>query len=356
MAGFSGILPVTPGLGELSKPRAHAIKLRVSDSQQSSAAMLDELLENESKGSYFISAKKTSSVPILRWIISILLFLLVGSSIFSKTQMVSLPKMEVPEIRDTINAIDKMPSGGSTLVIFDYEAGFSGEMKPVAAPLVRQLMARGEMVVVISTSPMGPSVAENFLAETQSHHQFETGNNYINLGYLPGGFTGILSFINNPRETIATKVNEDSVWNLPPLSNIANFSDFSAVILLTDDVEKGRNWIEQKTAYYNDPENTAPPFLMAISAQAEPIIYPYYASGQIDGLVSGLAGGATYERMQKQKGVTYEYMQEESDFLGRKYWDSYSVGLLLAEISIAIGAMVNFLISLKSGQKSKEEN
>lgn len=166
----------------------------------------------------------------------------------------------------------------------------------------------------------------------------------------------MLSFINNPSETIKAKVNEVSVWNLPPLSNISKFSDFSVVVLLTDDVEKGRNWIEQKTAYFNDPENTAPPFLMGISAQAEPIIYPYYTSGQIDGLVSGLAGGATYEGMQKQKGVIYEYMQDENDFLGRKYWDSYSVGLLLAEISIAIGAMVNFLISLKSSQKSKEEN
>jgi len=86
-----------------------------------------------------------------------------------------------------------------------------------------------------------------------------------------------------------------------------------------------------------------PSFLMAVSAQAEPIIYPYYASGQIDGLVSGLSGGATYERLQNQDG------------LGRKYWDAYSVGLLLAEILIALGAMINFLAALRSKQKTKKE-
>lgn len=84
---------------------------------------------------------------------------------------------------------------------------------------------------------------------------------------------------------------------------------------------------------------------MAISAQAEPIIYPYYASGQVSGLVSGLSGGATYERMLGQNGF------------GRKYWDSYSVGLLLAEIMIAIGAMTNLLVALRARQKTpKEEN
>ena len=83
---------------------------------------------------------------------------------------------------------------------------------------------------------------------------------------------------------------------------------------------------------------------MAISAQAEPILYPYYESGQVDGLVSGLSGGATYERLQGQSG------------LGRKYWDSYSVGLLLAEILIAVGAMVNLLAALKVRQaRNKDE-
>ncbi len=84
---------------------------------------------------------------------------------------------------------------------------------------------------------------------------------------------------------------------------------------------------------------------MGISAQAEPILYPYYLSGQVDGLVSGLLGGATYEQMLSQRG------------LGRKYWDSYSIGLLLAEILIVIGAMINFLAALRARQKrQKEEN
>ena len=75
LAGLSGILPANPGLGPLNKPRAHSIKLQVGESQQSSAAILEELLAKESQPSPFRSPKKTSSIPLLRWLIALLLIL-----------------------------------------------------------------------------------------------------------------------------------------------------------------------------------------------------------------------------------------------------------------------------------------
>mgnify|MGYP003963777351 CR=1 FL=1 len=349
LAGLTGVLPASPGLGELSKPRAHSIKLQVSESQQSSAAMLEGLLAGEAEPISFSAQEKTSSIPVLRWVIAILLFFVVGSSLSSQTRMVSSPNMEIPEIRDAINIVNQLPGGGSTLLIFDYEAGFSGEMGAVAAPLVMQLLSRGENLAIISTSPTGPVLAENFLGEIQkqSDYELQAGANYRNLGYIPGGASGMLSFISNPQATLHKQVDQKSVWDLPPLEGVNRFSDFSVVVILTEDVEKGRTWVEQSTTFFGSIENaiSVPPILMAISAQAEPIIYPYYASGQVSGLVSGLSGGATYERMLGQNGF------------GRKYWDSYSVGLLLAEIMIAIGAMTNLLVALRARQKTpKEEN
>ena len=343
LAGLSGVLPAASAIGQMIKPKAHSVKLRVSESQQNSAAVLDELLAGESEPSPFVAPTKTSSIPVLRWLIAILLFLALGSSLVSQSKIVPSPDLEIPEVRDAIDTIKQLPAGGSALLIFDYEAGFSGEMKAIASPLVTELIAHGENLVVISTSPTGPALATNLFVEIdkQSIYEITVGTNYQNLGYLAGGASGMSNFISNPRQTIG----DAPIWETPPLEKVTRFSDFSVIIILTDDVEKGRNWIEQKTVYFENNTENMPPFLMTISAQAEPIIYPYYASGQIEGLVSGLSGGATYERMQGQEG------------LGRKYWDSYSVGLLLAEILIAIGAMINFLASLRGQQiKEKEEN
>ena len=344
LAGLSGVLPVVTVIGQINKPKSHSIKLNVSKSQQSSATMLEKLLAEESEPSSFKVPGRTSSIPVLRWLITILLFLVLGSSLISQSKMVPVPNMEVPEIRNSIDIISQLPSGGSALLIFDYEAGFSGEMKAIASPLITQLLSHGENLVVISTSPTGPALADSLFVEIDQRSDYDivAGRNYENLGYLAGGASGMSNFISNPRQTVG---NADT-WKTPPLEKVTVFSDFSTVIILTNDVEKGRNWIEQKTVYAkNNGEENIPPFLMAISAQAEPIIYPYYASEQVEGLISGLSGSAIYEKMMGQEN------------LGRKYWDAYSVGLFLAEILIAFGAIVSFLSALRAQQKKqKEEN
>ncbi|MBC8336014.1 MAG: hypothetical protein H8E29_12170 [Anaerolineales bacterium] len=342
LAGLSGILPSGLDLGQINKPMAHSLKLNVSESQQSSATILEGLLASESKPGSFKPQTKYSSIPVVRWLIAALLFLMVGSSLLSQSHMTPSPNIVVPEIRDTIEIINQLPEAGSALLVFDYEAAFSGEMHAIAAPLIDHLMLRGEKLVILSTLPTGPALAEHFLAETQSSHNYQRNDEYLNLGYLPGGPSGILSFITSPRTAITAQVDGTSIWSFPPLESVATLSDFSVVIVMTADVEKGRAWVEQSTIPLR--ETGSPPLLMAISAQAEPILYPYYESGQVDGLVSGLSGGATYERLQGQSG------------LGRKYWDSYSVGLLLAEILIAVGAMVNLLAALKVRQaRNKDE-
>ncbi len=67
--------------------------------------------------------------------------------------------------------------------------------------------------------------------------------------------------------------------------------------------------------------------LMIISAQAEPMIRPYFDSGQLKGLVSGLSDAKIYEQTYNRPG------------LANHYWNSFSVGMLVAELLIAAGAI-----------------
>ncbi len=80
-------------------------------------------------------------------------------------------------------------------------------------------------------------------------------------------------------------------WGTGPLQGIQNLSDFAAVIILTDNADTGRNWIEQA-----GPRLGSTPMVMIISAQAEPMIRPYFDSGQLKGLVSGLSDAKIYEQ------------------------------------------------------------
>jgi hypothetical protein len=59
------------------------------------------------------------------------------------------------------------------------------------------------------------------------------------------------------------------------------------------------------------------------------MIQPYYASKQITGLVNGLYGGALFEQNNSGRPGT-----------ARKYWDAYSIGLLLAMALILGGKII----------------
>ncbi len=343
LAGLNGILPVGTGMGPKNKPRAHAVKLQVSESQQSGAVLLERILASETEAAPQHSTNAPVSIPLLRWIVAALMLFVIVGSLLSPKEIIPSPNIAVPEIGDAVDVVNQLPAAGTALLVFDYEAGLSAEMQAAAAPLVDHLMLRGLKLALLSTTPNGPALAERFLQETQSQHQYQHGADYLNMGYLPGGASGMLSFVSNPRFAIAGQLDGTSFWDYAPLSGISNITDFSVVVVLTDDVEKGRTWIEQASVPLN-ASSTPIPFLMAISAQAEPIIYPYYASTQLDGLVSGLSGGATYERLQGQSG------------LGRKYWDSYSLGLFAAEIMIILGAVLNFVAGLRARQKLEKED
>jgi hypothetical protein len=77
------------------------------------------------------------------------------------------------------------------------------------------------------------------------------------------------------------------------------------------------------------------------------MILPYYDSGQIKGLVTGLAGGDAY-------GQTFIRPDAQTG-LAEKYWNSFGVGILVAELLIVAGALWNVVAGLRSrGEKSGE--
>ena len=72
---------------------------------------------------------------------------------------------------------------------------------------------------------------------------------------------------------------------------------------------------------------------MITSAQAAPMIAPYSDSGQVDGIVSGLSGGVSYELLMGQSGQA------------QRYWDAYQIGLIIAVTLTLAGALYYTLLA-----------
>lgn len=334
LAGLHGVLPAIPGvMGASSKPKAHSIKLNATEEQQSHAALLEQILAAETSPVPMKAGSVLGSQRVLRWLLAALFALVLGSALYTQTQIFPLPA-EIPnETNAAILAVEAVPADAPVLVVFDYEPSTVGEMEASGASLMDHLLLlKHPRLTLISTSATGPALAERFMSNVLAKRNYQRGAQYVDLGYLPGGLAGVYGFAQNPAVVMPYSVDQSAAWQTPPLQNVTRLSDFAAIIILTDRLESGRAWIEQTALTRGNAS-----LILVTSAQAGAMFLPYVDSGQVKGMVAGLNGAVGAE--QANGG--------EPGSVVRRYWDAYSIGLLLAVAMIALGGLWNFALGLR---------
>jgi len=339
LAWLQGVLPAAPGFAPTSKPKAYSIKLQASDEQQSYAALLERILAAETAPVPIVSFFALRTSRGLRWFLAFIFLLIIGIPLFMRTQTFSLPEGVPLGVKGAMQVTQSIPEGAPVLVAFDYEPARVGEMEAAAAPLFDQLMLlRHPYLIFISTNETGAILAERFISGPLAVHNYQYGIQYLNLGYLPGGQMGIRAFAQNPRTTAPLDMSLSSAWDSVPLEGVASLSQFAALIVVTDDTDAARTWIEQ-----TESMRGGIPLVVISSAQAAPMIQPYYESQQVSGLISGLYGGALFEQYNAGRPGT-----------ARSYWDAYSLGMLLATALVFGGGLWNFFLGLRDRVATRE--
>jgi len=350
LAGLRNVLPPRVDPLEIRKPKLYSIKLQVTATQQSQAALMQKMVESEALSRPISTAKPVLVMRPLRWIIAGVLLLAVLLPALLGSKAFPLPYIPPTETSLFKDAVENLPEASPVLVVFDYQPGYAGEMESAASPVIDHLMTRNALLSFISSSPTGVLMGERMMA-VQNQRRVETGQNvyelnvqYVDLGYLPGGAAGIQVFATRPRDTLGRDVVFGDLWTLPALQGVTvdgvtKLSNFAAVIVLTDNPDTGRMWVEQA-----GPALGGKPLMMVISAQAEPMIRPYYDSGQLYGMVTGLEGGAIYEQLT---------LRPEQ---ARQYWDSYGLGMIASEFLIVIGGAWALVTGLRERRASQEED
>ena len=341
LAGLQGVLPAAPGFTPTSKPRAYSIRLQATEEQQAHAVLLEQIL-----------AAETAPVPIasysslvlrasrgLRWFLFFVIFAAVLFGLSVGAPIFSMPLGVPREIGGALNVARSIPENAPVLAVFDYEASRVGEMEVAAAPFFDQMiLLKHPRLTFISTNETGSVLIERFISGPLAGHNYENRITYLNLGYLPGGQLGIRAFSLNPRAASPLDISLQPAWASAPLEGVASLSQFAALVLVTDSADAARVWIEQTESTRGEI-----PVVVISSAQAAPMIQPYFDSQQIDGVVAGLYGGAVFEQNNAGRpGVA------------RRYWDAYSLGMLLA-MSLALGGgLWNAALGLRDRASARE--
>lgn len=332
LAGLQGVLPAGVGFNPTSKPKVYSLKLNVDDEQQRQAGILEDILAAETSPVPIASFGMLRSSRGLRWTLAFLMLAVVLSTTLLNIKFFSLPQGLPSEINSAIQVMQSIPENAPVLVVFDYEPSRASEMEVVASPVFDQLLLlKHPRLTFISTNETGAMLAERFIAGPLAGHSYQNSVTYSNLGYLPGGQLGVRAFAQNPSLIAPFDINLQPAWGSAPLQDVSLFSHFATLILITDNADAARVWIEQTQGLRGNL-----PFIIISSAQSTPLIQPYYASGQVNGIVSGLYGGALFEQYNAGRPGT-----------ARNYWDAYTVGMLLATVLVGIGGLWNVIVGLR---------
>ena len=332
LAGFRGVIPFAP-IGSSLRPKALLMKLQATDEHQAGATLIEQIINSEA--ALQAPSKKTAAISpqhMVRWILTglfvVVLSLVIGSG------MQSMPISASATVNEFSDHVTRLPENPHVLVVIDYEPSLAGELEAAAGSMFEQLaVSRHSTFTFISMSPNGSGLVERLMSNTNLSREFgyQAGVQYFNSGFLPGGSAGVLGFIENPRTM--------------PGVDVEAFSNFEAIILMTDNSESSRVWVEQlDVAKGGDPLIASKPLFVVSSAQAGPIMQPYVSSGQVDVMISGMSAA-----------VQYEYVNNTRLRTARSYWDAFGIGLALAVISIVLGSLWNLFMGIRERRAEAEQ-
>jgi len=340
LAGIAGTLPGANLSGRVIKPVDFAQELRATAQQRKNADLFQSLLQAPDEPVVMSTDQKTASPAgrFVRFIVTILVLLAVILPILLPGFSVIVPVLFPTEVVNTLGTIQALSADKPVLVAAHFEAGLAGEIDWTAQPVLKQLVSRGIPLALTSTNVQGFTVLQDMVAQAIGNDPvYSMDVNVMNLGYLPGGSIGMGALVNDPLKTLPFTTDLQPVGESAVFGALNSLSDLGALIILTDNPEFARIWVEQV-----DGGNAGLPILAVVSSQAAPLVQPYFASGQINGYISGMSGALFYEMLTMRAGSA------------TARFNSYQLSLLLVAVLIFAGGTVSLILASPHSAKKKE--
>jgi len=329
LAGLSNVLPAEPDIALPGEPTNLISKINISEQQSVHVKILQDILKHEQEPRILPTENIVSSRFILRGVVFFTLVLAIFFPIVLDIPKVNLPN-RTPEVSELNQMISELNGSRPILMIVDYQAGYSGEMDAISGVILDHLISKRIYLVFASTTNTGAIQAEHLIQKVNRSidNPYETPSNYVNLGLISAGSSGILAFSQDPRLIRPSSIDSTVVWENPQLETIYHLSDFAMLIVATENPETARSWIEQA-----QPQLGNTPLVILTSSQAEPLVRPYFEtkSLQIQGYLGGLNSAVQYQSLLGRMDGAIEY------------WSAYSIGVLAA-ILVSFFCILYFLI------------
>ena len=240
------------------------------------------------------------------------LFLIVGLLVLGPLlKPLGLPLGTSKPVKMFHDAVAGIPDGAIVLMSCDYDPGAKPEVVPMTRTAFRQLMEKRCRVVITCLWPGGSSLVDQTIESVANEmraegHDLVYGRDYVDLGYKAGYEAVMVLMGKGIANAFPQDQRANSTASLPLMRNVRDYSSFAMLVNISSGYPGTKEWVQQVNSRFHLP------MVSGCTAVSAPEYYPYLQSGQLKGLLGGMAGAAEYEKLRGEKGAATKGMDAQS--------------------------------------------
>ena len=218
----------------------------------------------------------------------------------------ALPLTVSAPVAGFVSTIDKVADGSTVLVSCDYDPSAKPELVPMTRTALRQLFDKHCKVIVTVLWNGGPGIVDQVLRETANERHQVYGVDYINLGYKAGNEAVMVLMGQGIASTFPQDNTGAATTSFPIMRGVRDYTSFPLLVSISGGYPGTKEWVQQVQSRFHLP------MVAGVTAVSAPEYYPYLQSGQLKGLLGGMAGAAEYELARGEKGAATKGMDAQS--------------------------------------------
>ncbi len=278
-----------------------------------------------------------------RWIFLIMSLAVVVPLFFP----IGLPALPDSMTKAAYNAVEALPDGARVFVSLDLDPASTPEIEPFYRAVILQLKRKHAKLVFVTTWYQAPPLVERYMRETIETAIAPPGTpgydglpdrayvknvDYVNLGFRDGKGAIIQQFGANLRDAFDGRANDGTPLDqIRMLDGIKQLKDFDLIVLVSAGFPGAKEYVQFVGSRYKLR------MIASCTAVSTTDLSPYFQTGQLVGLVGGMAGAAGYEYLVGKKGS------------GTAGADVLNVGNMVVILAILFGNVVFFAGRRRAG-------
>ncbi|HVK77612.1 MAG TPA: hypothetical protein VM734_30115 [Kofleriaceae bacterium] len=252
-----------------------------------------------------------------------------------------LPAKPDPMTKAAYNAVESLPPGSRVFVSLDMDPASTPELEPFFKAVMLHLKRKNVKVVFGTTWYSAPPLVERYMREVVEASIAPAGTagysgapdrpyvknvDYVNLGFRDGKGAIIQLFGSDLRKAFDGRANDGTALDqIPMMSGIKQLKDFDLIVLLNAGFPGAKEYVQFVGTRYKLK------MIAACTAVSTTDLAPYFQTGQLIGLVGGMAAAAGYEDLVGKKGA------------GTSGADVLNIGSIVVMLAIIFGNVVYFV-------------